>query len=1124
MPHYAGAEENLRAPVVPGPGRAPAPLVPPPTCVVLRPSPSDDDDVPATAPHPSPRNDVPATPPFPSLDVPITSPIVNSPSPSPSPSFDGDPLIWIWGCLLAVPAVIIALAVALLCPAPSPSQANDDVPTTAPPPSPRDAPTTPPAPSPRDVPTTPPAPSLRAPPTPPSSPSPPPAPPRWQRRQLRRALRRMMVVGVPPTNIPPSPSHDDDDVVATTPPHPSATPIKPPSLSLSFLDDPLLLILSLVLVAPPLATCLLLDILAFVSHGVCVLLAAYFPIIDLAPQRLPRAALRPRVVRLRVAPVALVGKRALRGCRPAPPRFDRLRLCGDIHPNPGPPRRGRGGGRGAGRGGGRAAEAPPPSSDPPPASAPPPPAPPPPLFDRLLAHPLFLSRIISTTLHVSGSANVRFSRDTIHLGAHATTALPFVLHTDAVGAWSTLPVPLLPTSDSDRLLWLVSKEGRPALTRMVSRSVRDGATWMWRNEMTLCTAHRAFDAVRHIWFFPGDEIELSSDDESFDSSSLSSSSSESDTSDEDFVPSGESSSDQSDDDEEADDASARLQGPREPAHLPEYLTKWVATPMHWRHFAAQQAIPRKRWDRLYRDWIGVALDDAIVIPPRKASRCPPLCVRVRSTAFALRLVDMRASRMAERIAARRRLEEEGHPLRQRRRLAVPRVPQRVIQRGPVGVPPTLDPHPAPRVRGPVHCLYIDTCGGRIAGKRVTTAALRRCPPPAPLTSGLTASLAILAVWIGPLTKPLPQRFAQLLPDLPAGTVHHHDMSAFWQFTDADSASACCALDTSRARSYWTKQPCSCALTLSSMHSLTRLPSSPIPTRNIHLVGTKQPISYVYPRGHSIKNAVASFWGTLCIITARYDDDLASRLEKVFPIGDGFNPNRRDLTESEIRELKSRRPPIGCRMREVKEFVRRPDEWFKDILQGVHNDNIVRVDAVQWTVLHLTRTFINLARALLDPRPDLPFARLRDLGRVSFYVYKHWLAESFPFDVKFNGPNKDQFASLSTAQRADLTASIRFNSATVLCGVPVHWFLEHGFDVFFDYEYDTAVSLLLEEAEENSFLELAEKVPRMVIRRVQNVPYATEVGQKVLLIGMFGLQAESERHRRYWSPTDLLPPT
>ena len=972
----------------------------------------------------------------------------------------------------------------------------------------------------------------------PSTPDKPPRPPRWLRRQWLRHWRRQWHQWHLLSRGPPSGS------TSTTPPSPSGststTPPSPSSGSTTPWSDPLVILSAvIVLLTAALLTAVtaLVPRLAAIIVRLIVRLATHL----LAPMGtvvvLPRCARRPPVLRRSLRPTGVVGRRFLRGHKPPPPRWLRLRLCGDIHPNPGPPRTVRGGrGRGRGRGtdappspaAGAAAGVPPPAPAAAAAAAAaagvPPPAPaaaaaagvPPPadIRSRLIGSGQLRSSAVKLCLRVTGAGSIAFEGHTIRLGSNfRTPALPMVLHTDAVGAWSLLPLPPpLPTVPSDRILWLTSKDGRPVLVSSVRSSIAESAKWMWRDEQFLQTAHRLADGVRHIWFPSGDDDELSSDDSSAASTvSDSSESDSSESSDSTWLPS-DLSSDTEEEEEPDPDGPAADRGPQVVADMPAQLSAWVAAPMHWRTFAVSRGIPRKRWERLYRQWVAAVFSDPIVFPAGK--RCPPVCLRVRSTAFALRLVQLRAERMA---AAAVRRAEAGPPLRRRR---IQRV-RADIQRGPVGMAVSLEPHPAPRVRGPVYSLYIDTCGGRIAGKRVTTAALRRCPPPPPLTSGQTGSLAVVAVWIGSLRKPAPQRFAQALPGLPEGTVHHHDLAAFWQFTNADSGSSCCALDTSRAHSYWTKQPCSCAFTLRDMHSLLRQPSAdPIPDRELTTVGSGAPIKYVYPRGHSIKNAIASIWGTLCIIVSRYDDDLASRLERVLPVGDGFNPNKRGMTAAEIRELKSRRPPIGCRMREVKELIRRPDEWFNELFEGVRNDNIVRVNGVQWTVLHLMRTVINLARSLLDPRPDMPFARLRHLGSISFFVYKHWLASAFPYEVKFNGENKDQFESLTARERSDLKASIRFNSAVVLAGVPVHWFLEHGFDVFFEYEYPTAVSLILEEAEENSFLELAEKVPRMVLRRVQNIPYATEVGQKVLLVGAFGFEGGAERNRRYWSPTDL----
>ena len=102
----------------------------------------------------------------------------------------------------------------------------------------------------------------------------------------------------------------------------------------------------------------------------------------------------------------------------------------------------------------------------------------------------------------------------------------------------------------------------------------------------------------------------------------------------------------------------------------------------------------------------------------------------------------------------------------------------------------------------------------------------------------------------------------------------------------------------------------------------------------------------------------------------------------------------------------------------------------------------------------------------------------------------------------------------------MAADIKFNSAEVLCGIPVHYSFEHAVEPFLKYPFRVAASMALEEAEENSFLELAEKLPKLTRRRIKRVPFLTEVAFGVLLLSICGWPgATNERNRRYWSWTD-----
>jgi hypothetical protein len=114
-----------------------------------------------------------------------------------------------------------------------------------------------------------------------------------------------------------------------------------------------------------------------------------------------------------------------------------------------------------------------------------------------------------------------------------------------------------------------------------------------------------------------------------------------------------------------------------------------------------------------------------------------------------------------------------------------------------------------------------------------------------------------------------------------------------------------------------------------------------------------------------------------------------------------------------------------------------------------------------------------------------------------------------------------FETLSGEAKRDLSRNIKFNTATCLIGAPVHMFFEHAFDVFFDYHYPVACSLLLEEAEEAVFMSLTDNVQRMVLRRHKYKLYCTEVGQKSIILSIAGFPGPSEPNRRYYSPTDNL---
>ena len=417
-----------------------------------------------------------------------------------------------------------------------------------------------------------------------------------------------------------------------------------------------------------------------------------------------------------------------------------------------------------------------------------------------------------------------------------------------------------------------------------------------------------------------------------------------------------------------------------------------------------------------------------------------------------------------------------------------------------------------------HVLYIDTAGGQLAGARVTTAALRKAPPDPPFGSGDKRALAIIGVWLGSFKGRAPIVFSQSLPPCPRHTIHHHDLASFWAITDADPGAACCALDTTRCSAYWSKRPCICVGTLRDIHSMSR--TEPLPLRCVRLLHNGLPIDYVYPRGHHLKNTVLSIWGTLCIVVGRYDPDLAAELERQFPRGDGFNPRLVGLTADQLEERTTRKPAADGRCKTVKEFLRQPDDVLFILIDRVRDDVIVNLGS-QWTVRRFLKYTVQYCRCLLDPAEGMPWLEIRRLGLNLFRIYKHWLAASFPFTVPCNGPNREKFEVLTEAERRSLVSDIKFNTAETLCGIPVHYTFEHAVEPYIKYPFPVARSLALEEGEENTFLELAEKLPKLTRRRIHRIPFLREVGECTILVAITGWPGDSnERNRRYWSYTDV----
>lgn len=665
---------------------------------------------------------------------------------------------------------------------------------------------------------------------------------------------------------------------------------------------------------------------------------------------------------------------------------------------------------------------------------------------------------------------------------------------------------------------LYARGGRFTLVVPTDLAQITPSSWVWASPGHERTAWSKFDEQCDA-LFPCDVPELpSSDDDDLSTSDDSDWPADDGDSSEpsSWRPSDEDSPEDSPEDEHPrpDERKKRLQY----GDVLEELGQWVKAPQGYRTFARSRGHAPSRFLRLAREWYDRVYMPPLVIP--RHNKPPCIVMRLRSLAMGMRLVAIRS-------AAARAAVEKGEPVRKRLR-ARQGGPVREVQRGPTMASLRLPDFAAsaaaapldPR-RGPYYALYIDTAGGRIGGTRLTTAAIRKAPPDPPHSSADLRSLLVIAAWMGAFKGTAPRQFISSLPALPPNTVHHHDLASFWSLSSADPGVACCALDTSRARSYWTKKPCVCNGTLRDIHNVNRPPNSAgvIPLRPLTVIGTDKRMEYVYPRGHCVKNAVLSVWGTLCIAVAKYDNDLATRLEREFPRGDGFNPNLRDMSDKQKSERKTRKPAVDGRCRNAKEFVRRSDEYIAALLADVRDTEIVRIGAASWSVRRFIMYTIQYLRCLLDPSPDLAFKFLEQLGRTLFYVYKKWLASLFPYRLDVS-KNPKEFQRLSRDEVTKLRDDIQFNSATVMCGVPVHYAFEHAWDVFLRYPYEVAESLQLEECEENSFLEFAEKVPKMIMRRLQRIPYLRGVGEAVLTISLTGWPGQTdERNRRYWSWTD-----
>ena len=684
-------------------------------------------------------------------------------------------------------------------------------------------------------------------------------------------------------------------------------------------------------------------------------------------------------------------------------------------------------------------------------------------------------------------------------------------------------------------------------------------SWQWRSPAARIGAMQRLRECEATIFPEGEGVcDRSSDtSESDDDSSAVSSDSSGDSS---FHPSdGDGASSSSEEAQEGPDERAGwTKGGRRRLNFGDIfaeLTEWVRVPMCFRAYSKMRKYAPSRFRRLRGEFLDQVCDEPMELPVGKR---PCVMIRLKSCLMAMRMI---ANRSRRALAAIRGGDQP--PPKRRRLAAKPEAP--AVQRGPslLGFRPPLDMRKTGGAAAPAsataagaaaasaacgagtgatgasaaaaadataasatgpdvvtyHALYIDTAGGQLAGARVTTAALRKAPPDPPYSSGDKQALAIIAVWLGSFKGKACVRFAERLPPLPPNTIHHHDLAAAWSLTDAATGVACCALDTSRAASYWTKKPCPCCSgTLRDVHSLSRTaPCAPRVLRTLH---DKRPVfDYVYPRGHHLKNSVVSVWGTLCIVVGRYDPDLAAELERQFPRGDGFNPRLVGLTQDQLDERTTRKPAADARCRNAKDFIRQPDEVLFVLIDRVRDDPIVFIQS-PWSVRRFLKYTIQYLRCLLDPEDGMPWEAIQHLGRTLFRVYKHWLAASFPFEVNTNGANSAQFASLTAAERKSLVQDIKFNTAEVLCGIPVHYSLEHAVEPFLKYPFEVAASLALEEGEENTFLDLAAKLPKMSRRRIHRIPFLKDIGYCTMLVSLTGWPGDTqERNRRYWTRTD-----
>jgi hypothetical protein len=382
-------------------------------------------------------------------------------------------------------------------------------------------------------------------------------------------------------------------------------------------------------------------------------------------------------------------------------------------------------------------------------------------------------------------------------------------------------------------------------------------------------------------------------------------------------------------------------------------------------------------------------------------------------------------------------------------------------------------------------------------------------------------LSVVGAHFGKFNQAASDKFMKDLPELPEPLVHYHDLAAFWAIFAVTGASSVWALDTSQPKRYSTGRPCVCDLSMLEIHSLCRDPDEDIPLRNLTLRGTKKPASYIYPRGHLIKNSILGFFAMICVWLQRIGlTELAIELEALFPRGDGFNPNKRGMTAEQIAKQRSRRPPHGGRMREVKVFLRLPDHVLK-ILFKVPNLPLGEIRGTLWDLHQLISFVIQFGRLLLDPVMGTDWVGMKRNARHAFLACKRFVAIVMPFDVKATiAENQDVFdAWLTRAEQIKLVEKIKFNIAETCVGVPLHYFFEHACDIFLTYEFETAKSLMCEESAESIFLALIERVPRACLRRHNYVHYCTEVGTCIMECGLVGCPGRASVNHRYVSRTD-----